>query len=389
MEQKPEFIVLRENEKVAGNVSLERYVYVMKDGLLEQNLSINERDIPVDAREWHFEVKGSHDTLLSSLDQHWRRLRREFNTLAEEAAYYHHAKTNSPLEGDERRREFVISTATKLSSHLLAQTIPDEELTSGEIAESNYPVTTISQRMGAMRATARSMKIPLDSFEKHISSLNKYAHEAVALYEKAMLGNDDGSDNGQQLQSTAADSEYDNEDAWRGEGEDEDTPPYEEQDCEECSVDGAEAWRESLDDNDAEKEPWQDDDHDPDDERDEQIDDLLEDFMNYVMDFTHLANRLWMDAVVQIKEGQPVTLNKQQIAGMEKVMLETQQAYEKFKEASQDTAAGQYELKEVYDQLEDPERGIQARMQKLISMASRPQQLEETIKRALPKGLER
>jgi hypothetical protein len=384
MEEKPEFMTLRDNEKVAGKLSLERQVYVMKDGLLEQNLSLNERDIPFDSREWQFTAKGSHDTLLAGLDKHWKRLKHEFDTLAEEAAFYHHAKTNSPIEGDESRREFVVQTAATLSDHMLRQEIPDEELEQAKISEKHYPVITISQRMDAMRTTAKKMKIPLDNFENQIRSLNARAYGAVALYDKIMLGDDKD-----ELQLTAADNEYDDEEAWRGKTDDDDTPSPEEQECEECVADESEAWKESLETDESEKEPWQDEDFDPDDERDEKIDDLLEDYVNYVVDFSHVANRLWMDAVVQIKNGQPVTLNSNQIDGLKEIMRDTRKAYETFKEAAENTAAGQYELKPVFEHLEDEKYGTLARMQKLISMASRPKQLEETIKKALTKELER
>jgi hypothetical protein len=386
MNEKQEFIVLRENEKVAGNVSLERQVYAQKDGLLEQNLSINEKSIPVDAREWMFSVKGSYDTLLTGLDKHWKRLKNEFNTLAEEAAFYHHAKTNSPIEGDALRREFVLQTAITLSDHMLNQTIPDEELEQGKISEEHYPVITISHRMDAMRTTAQKMKIPLDGFENNIRGLSKRAYEAVAMYDKIVLGDDD--EDKREMQHTAADSEYDDEESWRGNGEDEDTPPYEEQECEECGVDDVEAWKESLEDGEEEKEPWQDEDHDPDDERDDKIDDLLEDYVDYVVDFTHAANNLWMEAVVQIKNGQRVTFNSNQIDGLKDIMRDTRKAYEAFKEAAEATAAGQYELKAVFEHQEDEKQGTLPRMQKLISMASRPKQLEETIKKARTKGLE-
>jgi hypothetical protein len=238
--------------------------------------------------------------------------------------------------------------------------------------------------MDAMRTTAKKMKIPLDNFENQIRSLNARAYGAVALYDKIMLGDDKD-----ELQLTAADNEYDDEEAWRGKTDDDDTPSPEEQECEECVADESEAWKESLETDESEKEPWQDEDFDPDDERDEKIDDLLEDYVNYVVDFSHVANRLWMDAVVQIKNGQPVTLNSNQIDGLKEIMRDTRKAYETFKEAAENTAAGQYELKPVFEHLEDEKYGTLARMQKLISMASRPKQLEETIKKALTKELER
>lgn len=363
---------LRAETATSGDLSLERVTYVEPGGKLSQDLSLAYKGEIVTGSMWTFEPRASHDRHLSVLDFHWKHLREEFVEAAEQMAYYFHVKTGGSEDGD-RQHVFNWDAIFNLS-FLLHQPMPDEELAQGTRQHKHYPLSCISQRLAAMRTAAKTCKIKTDRFEQAIMSLSKKAFSAVALYDQQTTGGEDDDE----LQYTAGENEFD-DDEWRENNED---GPGDSEEDEWMRHQRQQQHRQSL-------EPWQDEDYDVDAEKEDKADTFLHDYVNYVVDFTNVANQIWMKAVMQIQDRQPVTVDQGALDTMQSVMHDTQAAYMRFKEATQDMAIGSYELQPVYEMLEDHKNGIQAKMQKIMSIASRPQELETIVKQGLPKARDR
>ena len=97
------------------------------------------------------------------------------------------------------------------------------------------------------------------------------------------------------------------------------------------------------------------------------------------------ADAVWLHAAQQIYKKEKVTVEPRRLEAMQYWMGEAQEAYEAFKQEASNLLEAQYELIPMFEALEDPEIGIQARMQQTISMASRPELLADAIRKEMPR----
>ncbi len=377
--------------KSPGELRLERQIYADKGGELAHFLSlVNPEDAPLVATDIKVRTIGSSDPQLDVLDNHWANLKEEVHTITEEAGYYYFAKTGKTESA--ATDAFIKHTLITVSGHLLSQNDLQLNLLNGEEGENDYPITSLSQRLDAMREVASHTGITFDAFEKAIDRLSTRTYEAADRFDDILNGytksDEEEAEKDDESWRTPESSAEDAEPDWRpateedledaqelSEEEIEDIPDYnpEHDDCNEGGLATSE------------REPWEDDDHDDDDDRDEGLKAEMEDYVNYMVDFTNVANQIWMNAATRVTDGGHVELERDKVKEMREIMQHTQEAYDIFKARAEDLGTSSYEMKPVFEALEDPQKGTQAMMQKIISMASRPKHMEEAIKKVLPK----
>lgn len=375
-------LAVRHNEEKIGLLSITRDTQV-ENGRLIQLLSINdENQEPLNANDTAFPLQGSADEVLRLMDKHWKQLKHEIEDIDDQAAYYFMAKTGR--ERDNSWHDFEKLYMQTLSDRFLEQESLEDAVDAGKLDEKAYPLTVITQRMNALRDVATYGTIKLDRFEKNIEDLCDLIYEQNDKVDNVIDGEETG---GLQLATGGEGSDWskidDNEDKSDAEGIDDKEAGADRDDEDE---EEREPWKASLDEVSL---PWENEDYDPDDERDEHVQNLMDDFTNAVVDFTNSANQLWMNATTRIIDGVPPAQDDALITDMKQQLAKSLDVYEEFKSHAQELAVSAYELKPVFEALEDPDKGFEARMQKMISMASRPAALSETIRKSLPKSHER
>ncbi len=346
---------LIKDDLVINDFSMEIDTYI-EDKHLYVDLSFSWKGTIISGKLKKFSPNNSYDPYLSVIKHHWDNICDECIEIYELISLYHNIKSRDEkiLDG------MMLHVFMDLAESLLDNFPPKEDLEGGIRDHRFYPLTGISHRLRAIRDTTEDFdRIRLDRFEKYIHEVHKKSLSALKLFEKATGIGDDERD----LQLTAGESEFEDEDDWRDKDEDD----------------------VSEKDGDREIEPWEDEDYDPDEEREDEVDNLLENYVDNVADFVRAANFIWMEAVEKISEGQPVTENTEYIEKMKNARDAVDAAYANFKQATEDMAIAVFELKPLYELLEDEKRGPMARMDKLISLASRPAQLEKVIKEGMQK----
>ena len=371
------YIAMREEHHEEGHLRLERVLQADAGGKLHEIIALT-RGIgaPLLQKTHEYKTVGTADIALQAVDDHWERLQSEFADINEEAAYYYYVKKG--ISDGSGLQKFQLHTSAELGEHLLEAKLTPEEIESGQLNEKNFPITHISHRMNAMRYAADDADISLDVFEEAIETLRNRTLASADAFDAVLDGHgtDDEAKDEQPLPGDHDDGEGRD---WEQVGEDFDRSQWEEVSEQELAAVPTE---------EDEKAPptlhsWEDDDFDPDDERDENLRAEMEDYINYMTDFTVVANELWRNAVTRIADGDHVLLEEDKIHEMETIRQHAQEAYDIFKQQAENLGFGAYELKPVFDRFEDPDRGTEAMMNKIIRMASKPKKLETAIRKSL------
>ncbi len=356
------FQSLRDDRHSAGDFAITRETYVHDGGHVTQEFTLADKETLMVGAQWDFQPQGSHDGTLKVLDHHWEKIGTEMKAV--EALVRDYARVK--LGDDKEPSVFVKRSVMRdMSGLMFSQNMSDEECQKGVCNETYFPTTLISERLDAIRNAYRNENqntARMDNFEKVLFGITLRLQKAEDIFDRAT---GDPEHNGGGLQGTAGESEYDDDKSWRG-----NTPSG-----------GKGGKKRKL-------QPWEDDNYDPDDKRDNKLYKLMQQYHASVIRFENAANRLWMDAVGQVMEKAPVTANEVELAKMRELMVKAAGIYEKLKDATQDSGV-MFELKPFHEKIEDPEKGMGARMQKAISMAARPQELEKIIRAGLSRPKER
>jgi hypothetical protein len=279
--------------------------------------------------------------------------------------------------------EITSDAVADMSDNLLYQYASDDEIAAGK-PNKRVPLLSYSQRYMSIRESSYDSDIQFDDFEMAMIDLNTMVSKAFTRFDnivygmdadeqhlrgddKEMFGNDDDS-----IVETEFDDDEDNMPSrdegtgFAGEGDD---------DEKEIWHTDADSWKRGGDDNA----------YNPDRERDTKIEDAINRYLNQMKNFMQAAEELWLEAAAQVSEGKPVTRNEKALGTMKYWKQEASGSYQAFKEALADTSSlSGFELQPVYELLEDEAQGPDNSMQKLISMASRPELLASVIRKALP-----
>lgn len=243
-----------------------------------------------------------------------------------------------------------------VSQEMLYQVMPDDEAREGKFNKKNYPIVNETIRLNAYRKAvlkAHESGIMLDSFEKKLMNIQQAMDRRIELFHKTHYGKNMQSG----MQGTADTSGIDDQ-TWRGDIHTEKEPVFE-----------------ALHD-------W----HTPDDEmqdvRESSLEEKFSSYIEAVMHTTNAANRLWMAAQIQIDNGQKVELNNKEINAMKKHLKTIGTAHDAFLAALEENGV-QYEFRDLIHHMRNPNH-VENHVQKLISIASRPEQLEREIRKGLP-----
>ena len=395
---------------VADRASLERVLYVDPDGRLMQDFSIMVDDILIGGGQWAFKSRGTHDEYIHTLDEHWEQLKQDFTDAVRQGNYYNLLKDTS-TDG-ERSAAFLRGYLHHLQEDLLKQKFDDDDIAHGkttrkqilklikvrkkleaqqteaELANTDAlsplevrkakpedePLTTISDRLSAMRAAAEDNDYTLDRFEEFIFNAESQMERVRRAYY------DDGRQEGLQLAGGDTDQEDDFEFEADEEDEGEEKPD-------------PNAWRESIpevdlggydDEEGADESLWEESD-DVDDERETEADYAVLKVSAGVERFSYAANQIWTGAAGDIHHNIQVKRNDEQIKLMETFRDETQKAYDEFRAAVDGSSMAQFEYLPVFELFEDPKDGVIANMQKAIDMAKKPFILESVVKKHMTK----
>lgn len=410
---------IRTDKVVAGSAALERTLEIDEDGLLVQVFAITVDDMPLGGGQWSFKKKGTRDEYIKLMDEHWEELCIDFKDAVRQGAYYHQIKEKTPdsdntaflrgflqhiqetmLEQKFDDDDLVKDTATKaemLESHTVMQPLEankpadvakgDEESDSDDSKPDNYePLTTISDRLHAMRCTAEDNDYPLDRFEQFIMDTESQMQRIRDAYHNdgrsgGLQLTAGGPDDGEDWRSEAGDEDAHDPEAWRGD----------------VHVAEATSYDDSEDDDEEkEEEPstWQKSD-DPAEEMKSEADMAMLKMSIYVEHFTNAANQIWTTTAAIIHRGNKIKRNdedaqwmktlREQIKLMETFRDKTKIAYEQFCDAVGDSPAEKWEQRQVFELFEDEKDGPIAKMQKAIDMASNPSILKAVIKKDMTK----
>jgi hypothetical protein len=237
-------------------------------------------------------------------------------------------------------------------------------------SDNDDPLTTISDRLHAMRCAGEDNDYKLDRFEQLIMDAESQMQRIRNAY------NDDGREDGLQLTAGGPEEGED----WRGEADD-------------PEAHDPEAWRGDIhvhdetsyaDSEDDEPSLWEESD-DPDEERETDADFAMLKMSLFVERFTYAANKIWTDSAAMIHRGVKLQQNTEMIDLMKTFRDKTRKAYSQFCDVVDGSAMSQYELKPVFELFEDEKEGPIAKMQKAIDMASKPAMLEAVIKKDMTK----
>jgi hypothetical protein len=380
---------LRDNVVSVDNIQLSREAYLEPDGKLTQEFGIWDHDSEklLAAGQWQFEGVDDPKLHLRSLDSHWEQLSEEFKRVAEHARRYAAIKTG----GNEHDIKDITADAVKdMSQGLLYQYASDQDIAAGE-DNARIPLLSFSQRYMSIRESSYDSQVEFDDFEMAMIDLNMGVSKAIQRFDNIVHGMD--ADEPHTREENMENEAYGNEDDRGGDfdldgGDDDDTPDFDrsgggmatagdDDDEKESWHTDADSWKKGG--------SWNDDGFNPERERESQIDDIINRYLNQMKNFMQSAEELWLDAATQASEGKRVTRNDKALASMKYWQNEAAGSYEDFKEALADASSlSVFELDPVYEPLDDEEKGPAASMQKLISMASRPELLESAIKKGLP-----
>ncbi len=398
---------LRNETKTAGNVQFTREVYLEPDGTLTQELGLWKTDANnsmLGSAMWQFKTGKDYGRHLANLDTYWQKMSSEFDNITSRARQYVELKTESSPSGKDKASiaNIPARALAQIADNLLNQHPTDKEFAT-EIPHEQYThLITINQRFKAVRTAAQAEHVKLDGFETAIMSLSHDVYDAIGKFDDVVLGAGTPDEILQAANGDGEEAKDDNEvddEAWReslksdeelagnapaqGDDDDMDAAQDDEDDQPIWQAQDADSWK-SAGDPTAALEFGTFGHDDADSARDGKLDELVQAYLDKVNDFMDAAEFIWLDAATHIQHGTPVALHKNQIEGLKTIRDETQEAYDNFKEAAEDLASSSYELRDVYDALEDPDNGPIKRMQQIISLASRPDLLEDTIKKGMP-----
>lgn len=354
-------IVGDNDDIVEDGFLLQRDTIVKSGGVLEMTLTIRtsaKAKDPIAREVWVIDPKDSHDNPLQSIEKHWVKLRKEFAALIRLCGDYYDLKGGK----EETRKLYMADVVSNLGTMLLMQPMSDKRAMRGKIDINDYPMVTLSERLGMMRNDGHLLQaekpLPRDSFERALGKFARQVDKAGSLYDKAMYG---GGEDG--LQATAED---DSDADWRG-------------DVHRPKSSGAGGGRRKL-------EPWEDDDFDPDDVIEKRSGNLMNRFEKKAAKFMDAANHVWMNAVYHVVGGITLAPDEKWLPIMKQRMQEAKTLYENIVDATENTGIGAYEMKAYYHKMESE---VLPQMDKIFSLASRPNNLATEIAKALPRKREK
>lgn len=374
---------LREDTATSGNLQLSREAYLEADGKLTQEFGLWNHDSEklLKTAQWEFKDVEDPEPHLKSLDSHWRQLKDEFTRVTEHARHYAAIKTG----GNQHDVDDITSDAVAdMADGLFYQYASDSDIAAGK-PNKRIPLLTYSQRYMSIRESSYDSDIQFDDFEMAVIDLNTMVSKAFTRFDNIVYGMDADE---QHLRGEEKETFGDDDQGIvETEFDDDENPPK-------SSKDGSSFAGES---DDGEDEPWHKDadkwksssgDYNafnPDRERDAKIEDAINRYLNQMKSFMQAAEELWLETATQVSKGKLVTRNDKALSMMKYWKKEAADSYGAFKEALADAAGlSGFELQPVYDLLEDEAQGPDASMQKLISMASRPDLLASVIRKGLP-----
>lgn len=368
------FKQLHKSEHDNGLLDISRETYIDENGILSHELAIwriDSEDHLVHSEFREYEPGQNYKTLAANLDSQWKSTLKEFHGLCRRAREYAVLKADANTD----LRDIVAATAISHVAHnLLKPRHHHDEMVSDDLTDLAELNTTGSQRFNAVRRSAQESGIRMDAYEDNLLNITDTIREALNLYDEVVLGagyQPDHDENRDEVPRHHHDDDDDDDDKDKYCEADDDTPAWQPED--------ADAWKRGA---------YQESVSIPaniEDRRERELESQIMHYLDQLNGFMENADAIWLHAAQQIYKKEKVTIDPRRLEVMKYWMGEAQEAYEAFKQEAGNLLEAQYELIPMFEALEDPEIGIQARMQQAISMAGRPELLADAIRKEMPK----
>jgi hypothetical protein len=355
----------RNDNVVFDHFRLGRETYVENNGMLTHELCISdditERFLGANTY-WQFQVGVEPDNHMAYIDQSWDKQRQEFLETAKYAKHYADIKTNAP----DIRRSIIESTISGTSPFLLKQQDSDDAIAHGEWDDSRLTLVPENFRFMAARESAYSHQLPMDDYETSLVLM----HRAVAHAMNRLTNISNGLPPDF---NPRKDQPYDDDLA-----DDLHTHPN---NSGSTLAGEAITWKAGDGDSWKAGTPYEQDDN----EHTKRIEQLIEEYLDNVNAFMDAADQAWLHAGSQIHAHKDVTLPEKPLQAMQYYQKEIHHSYEELSHAIREMELPLNDMASVHELLDDTKDGPDAIAQKLVSIASRPDLLESTIRKGLPK----
>lgn len=347
--------IVRDERLVLGDLSIAR-IASAHEGALTQEFIFKSGTHETAKVSWEpFTPRESLDRTLSVLDYHWEKASAELTEIMRQAEVYRRVKMPAK---DDNKPDYLRRVLDDFGGHAMRARPDDEHAKQGIRDHTMFPMVGMSMRLSKMRketekdakAAMRGRAMPEDKFEKALAILSMREKKALDTFDKG-TGRDKTD-----LQDTAGESEFGEDDNWRG-------------NLHKRSSDGYAAdipWREST----------KPDIRTP-------LEKTVDGYITTITNFQDVASRIWMDAAEAVVEHKPVTVDATLLRKLEDDLAFMKRARDTILEEVEYTHA-KFELRHLIQMMENPEQSIEGAMQRVISMASRPKELGVIIRDAMP-----
>jgi hypothetical protein len=358
---------IRTGDYKNGTVALSREVFLDNNGMpfMELGMFSEPDKALLKATQWNFPTATRTEPLLDNMDAYWDKLCEELDVVSKQSRAYSLIKSRG---NSDKAENFAQKTAYFLADNLLSQPLEDNKFIRQNLTDDMPALTTINQRYKAVRQAAGELDMNLDNFEKMVLRLSSDMHNAMNGYDDIRMGMD--------KQPPAQLAGGGEEEFHPADDHDDDKPKWE--------PEPSDAWKKGSEDvipahaweNERDKEESQHDDH-------KNL--LVTELLDQLNGFIGTADQIWMQAATQLGKSEKISIPEKQFETLRYWMEETEAAYDALKKSTENDPDN-FKLHDLFEGLEDEKTGFVMQMQKIVSTASRPDLLEDTIKRALPKS---